>query len=368
MQVTKQLSVLLSGPGLIGRKHAELLARSERSNLAGVVGPATPANVAFAEERNVRLFATLEAALAATNPNAAIIASPNEFHCEQVLACIERGIPTLVEKPLTSDLRSANLICEKSRASGVPVLVGHHRTYNPLLPVARDFITSPQFGELVAVQGSVMFRKPDHYFAEGPWRSRIGGGPIYINFIHEIGIMHYLCGPIVSVWARAGNRRRRFEVEDTAVICFQFESGALGSFVLSDIAASDKSWEMTSGENPAYPYSADADCYHFAGSNGSLDFPTMKARYYGNDQTPSWWSPFRTETLKVHAGNPLERQLAHFEDVVSGLAEPIVSAEAGRANVRVLEAITAAIQNGRSVDVDTSDGFSEPSALGDAKI
>ena len=46
-----------------------------------------------------------------------------------------------------------------------------------LLSAARAFIRSNRFGDLVAVQGSAIFRKPDHYFDEGPWRSQVGGGP-----------------------------------------------------------------------------------------------------------------------------------------------------------------------------------------------
>jgi predicted dehydrogenase len=358
MQPGKPLTILLSGLGLIGRKHAELLAHSERSNLAVVVAPRSPVNVAFAERYNVPLFETMEAAFANVLVDAAIIASPNEFHCDQALACIERSIPALVEKPLAVDLNAANLICEKSRSSAVPILVGHHRTYSPLLPAAREFIASPRFGQLVAVQGSALFRKPEHYFDEGPWRTRVGGGPILINLIHEIGVMQYLCGPIKSVSAQASNSRRGFEVEDTVIIGLLFDNGAMGSFVLSDIAASNKSWEMTSGENPAYPHFTDADCYHFAGTNGSLDFPTMRARYYEEGQEPSWWSAFRDETIKIQAVEPLGRQLAHFEDVVSGLATPIVPAEAGRANMLVLEAVKMSILNGRPVAIATLDGYS----------
>ena len=38
----KRMRVLLSGPGLIGRKHAQLLAQSDRSLLVGIVAPPHP--------------------------------------------------------------------------------------------------------------------------------------------------------------------------------------------------------------------------------------------------------------------------------------------------------------------------------------
>ena len=172
-----------------------------------------------------------------------------------------------------------------------------------------------------------------------------------INLIHDIGILQFLCGPIRSVSAISSNARRGFAVEDTVAMLFVFENGALGIFILSDIAASDRSWELSSGENPAYPHSKDASCYHFAGTNGSLDFPTLQTRFYDIDVTPSWWNAFRTETLDAERIEPLAKQLAHFEDVIAGTAAPVVSAKVGLENMRVLEAVKRATSSGTMVDL-----------------
>ncbi|TWB07763.1 Gfo/Idh/MocA family protein [Gluconacetobacter diazotrophicus] len=345
------LNVLLSGPGLIGRKHADLLANSPRCALKVIVAPRTARNMTFAQERGVALVETIDAALDRFPIDAAILASPNAFHCEQALMCLDRRIPTLVEKPLATNSREALMICEASERNSTPVLVGHHRTYSGLLPVAKKFICSPSFGQPVAVHGSALFYKPDDYFNDGPWRARIGGGPILINMIHEVGILQYLYGPICSVWAQASNERRGFEVEDTVIIGFKFENGALGTFILSDIAASNQSWEMTSGENPAYPYFDDANCYHFAGTLGSLDFPTFNVRTYSGNQTPSWWKKFDTHKLSALKTDPFEQQLHHFEDVVLGLDVPLMPASAGLSNIRVVESINISIKENKSVDV-----------------
>ena len=122
----KRMRVLLSGPGLIGKKHAELIAQSDHSLLVGIVAPPHPDNIAFAAARDVPLYSSLEDALAKTPFDAAIIASPNEFHMPQALTCLRHGIPVLVEKPLAADLESAALICTEAKRLNVPVLVGHH--------------------------------------------------------------------------------------------------------------------------------------------------------------------------------------------------------------------------------------------------
>lgn len=104
--------------------------------------------------------------------------------------------------------------------------------------------------------------------SQAPWRSQPGGGPILINPIHEIGNLRSLCGDITAVQAMASHASRGLAVEDTTAIVLRFANGALGSFVLSDTAASARSWEQTSGENPAYDSHDDEDCYLVAGTPG----------------------------------------------------------------------------------------------------
>jgi predicted dehydrogenase len=233
----------------------------------------------------------------------------------------------------------------------VPTLVGHHRTYSPLLGVAKTFLQSQQFGRLVTVHGSALFYKPTGYFEDGPWRRQKGGGPILINLIHEIGILRFLCGEIKAVFAISRNGIRQFEVEDTAAITFDFHNGALGTFILSDTAASNKSWEMTSGENKAYPWFPHDDCYHFAGTNGSLDFPSMANRTYPSGQPPSWWSSFEHAEISVPRRNPLELQIEHFINVLHGRETPRVSARDGYLNMVVVDAIRTSIASNTIVPV-----------------
>lgn len=343
------IRVLLSGPGLIGRKHASLLDKNPDTRLAAIVAPDHDHNTEFAVAQDVPRFTTLDDALAQGGIDAAIISSPNGFHFDQAIGCIAAGLPVLVEKPLTESLASAAKLVEFAEARDAPVLVGHHRTYSPLLEVAQAFLSSSEIGRPVSVQGSALFHKPEDYFAAGPWRTRKGGGPILINLIHEVGIMRHLIGEIDSVTAHVSRATRGFEVEDTAAITLSFDNGALGTFLLSDASASSKSWEMTAGENPAYPFFPDQDCYHFAGTMGSLDFPSMRIRSYAGREMPSWWEPFVEDRLEFAHQDPLARQLQHFVEVVRGQAQPLVSARDGYLNMVVVEAISRAAENRREV-------------------
>ncbi|WP_221793641.1 Gfo/Idh/MocA family protein [Aquisediminimonas sediminicola] len=341
--MSEKLKFLVVGAGLIGKQHAHLVLGREDCALAGIVGPDTEDNRHFAQFCGTDLYEELSTALSEKKPDAVVISSPNQFHFDQAMACIENGVPALVEKPMTDNLVSAQKLMEASEASQIPVLVGHHRTYSPLLNVADTFLKDKRFGRLVAMQGRALFYKPAHYFKEGAWRTRIGGGPILINLIHEIGLMRYFCGDIKSLVAISGNHIRNYEVEDTVAISFEFNNGALGSFLLSDAAASSKSWEMTSGENRSYPYFPMGNCYHFAGTNGSLDFPSMRAKYYADGVDPSWWCDFEEVAFQRNPADPLALQLEHFIDVVRNFTRPKVSARDGYLNMLVVHAIQRSI-------------------------
>lgn len=47
-----------------------------------------------------------------------VLAVNGHRHCELALPCIERGLPTYVDKPLTCDLKQAQLLLETARRSG----------------------------------------------------------------------------------------------------------------------------------------------------------------------------------------------------------------------------------------------------------
>jgi predicted dehydrogenase len=118
---------------------------------------------------------------------------------------------------------------------------------------------------------------------------------------------------------------------------------------LSDTAASPRSWEQTSLENKSYASYDDEDCYHRAGTRGSLSMPTMRLRVYPGKA--SWWEPFDTSTIDVDRSDPLAHQIEYFVDVIRGDARPICSGRDGLKTLLVVDAVAEAARTGRPVDV-----------------
>lgn len=344
-----RIELAVIGPGLVGRKHIELIANHPQCRLAGVVALADAQSLAYCAAVGARRFDDIGQALDSTPVDGVIVASPNVFHSAHAQVCIERAVPVLIEKPITATYDEACRLLECIDRRQATVLVGHHRAHSPFIAKARELLADGAIGEVVSVAGSALLYKPADYFEQGPWRRQPGGGPILINLVHEIGILRTLCGEIVEVQAFGSDRRRGFAVEDTVAMNFRFASGALGSFTLSDTCASPRSWEHTSGENPVYPHSPGEDCYHLGGTRGSLSLPTLRLHRFPQGAVASWLTRLSEETIEVTARDPLACQLDHFLDVIRGRARPLVSAFDGLQNLRVCEAISTAMACGRVV-------------------
>jgi predicted dehydrogenase len=125
-------------------------------------------------------------------------------------------------------------------------------------------------------------------------------------------------------------------------VLFRFANGAIGTATISDAVAAPWSWELTSGENPAYPRQ-DADCYFFAGTKGSIAFPSLTTyRYRGS---AGWTAPLTSHRSSARQEiNPLVEQLGHFCDVIEGTAVPAVSADEAIRTLAVIEAIKTSAQ------------------------
>ncbi len=139
---------------------------------------------------------------------------------------------------------------------------------------------------------------------------------------------------------------RGFEVEDSAAVLIGFASGALGTITVSDTAVSPWSWELTAGENPAYPRQ-DAFCYLVAGTRGALSLPSLDL--YDQDGERSWMRPLQRSRLAYEPADPLARQIANFRGVIRGSESPVVPGREGLKTLEVVDAVKRAAASGERI-------------------
>jgi predicted dehydrogenase len=330
---------------LVGKSHISAILKHKDVKLVAIVEPNPTEDI---NSLDVPCFSNLKEMFAAISPDGIILSTPTPLHVSQGLECIERSCPVLVEKPLATSAVQAKILTDAAEHASVPLLVGHHRRHNPLIQKAKELIVSGEIGNIRALQATCWFYKPDEYFDIAPWRTQKGAGPISVNLVHDIDLMRYFCGEIISVQAQMAPSIRGFDNEDLAAAVLKFENGVIGTVTVSDSIVSPWSWELTSREYPIYPMTSES-CYLLGGSDGSLSVPDLKVWSHKGER--NWWNPISGTIAPRDASDPLINQITNFADVIRGNADALVTGLDGLKTLLVIEAIQKAAQTQSLIEV-----------------
>lgn len=350
----EKVTIAIIGLGIIGPRHALAVQSNSEAHLLCVVSPPSEESLATAASLGVSFFNKVEDMLQSKEhiPDAAIVCTPNSTHVPISSTLLQAGIHVLVEKPISTDISSAQALIEVAKRTGKKLAVGHHRRFNPYVTATKRSLAEKAIGKVIAINGLWTTCKPDSYFLPpAEWRAQRGtGGPILINLVHEIDILQYLLGPIVRVHAEQTISQRGNESEEGAAILLKFESGVVGTFILSDAVVSNHGFESGTGENPIIPKSGQ-DFYRIFGSEGTLSVGDMKLSKAVVGQERSWTNALQDQSVAVGSEVPFEEQVANFVRVVRGEEEPRCSGEDALKALIVCNAIAKAMESGLPVDI-----------------
>lgn len=348
------LRIAIIGAGAIGRTHIAALSACERVTLSGILDP-------VGEDFGVTRYTDMQA-LIADRPDGVVLATPNALHAPMGVALLEANIPVLIEKPLAETVEACQLLIAAATKSATPALVGHHRRYNPIICAAKAQIASGAFGQLVA--GSVLcsLYKEDAYFEE-QWRTVPGkGGPVLINFIHELDLLRHLFGEVSNVSALTFSAQRGLPVEDTAAAVLEFASGGLVTVCMSDAAVGPWAWDLTAGENrERFPVHSTVS-HMFAGTLAGFSLPDFA--WWSHLGTPDWTKELAHKTLRPDDADVYVSQISHFAEVIRGQAKPVVTLEDGLANLMLVEAI----HHSAKANATSRIGLSPPTAFVESSL
>ena len=347
--MAERQKLAIIGAGLMGRHHLAVALANPEIEVVGVADPVAASRAKVAG-LGVPTFADHRELLDRTAPDGALVATPNAFHAPIAIDCIQRGIPTLVEKPLADTLPAARAVLAAQQQQDVPVLVGHHRRHNPLLQAARAHIAEGGLGRICAVSATWLRRKPDEYFNDAWKRDHAsGGGVILINAVHDFDTLRMLCGDIEAICATTSNAVRGYHVEDTAAIVARFKSGTLATLTVSDTVVAPWCWEMTAREDPRFA-TVPENSYLLCGTQASLAIPTLER--WSNLPNGGRDASFTRQRLYYVAADSMTLQMAHFLRVMRGEEPPAITAEDGLRTAAATLAVSESVKSGGWVDVD----------------
>jgi predicted dehydrogenase len=155
-------------------------------------------------------------------------------HRRLVEAAVARGLPVFCEKPLSTDLAEATAMADIVRRARVTNMVGLIMRRSPACNLVRDLVDDQASGRVM----SVVFRDDQYIPVQGmyasTWRgdlAKVGSGTLLEHAIHDIDILEYIAGRVVSVSGRSANFHGLDGIEDAVATVFAFADGGVGSLV-----------------------------------------------------------------------------------------------------------------------------------------
>jgi myo-inositol 2-dehydrogenase/D-chiro-inositol 1-dehydrogenase len=161
----------------------------------------------------------------ADDVDAVVIASPDRFHAEQVLACLRAARPVLCEKPLAADPEGSREILDAEdtmvAATGSRLVqVGFMRRYDPAYVALRAHVVAGGIGRPRVVHCV-------HRNASSQ-TSTTSAGIVSGSMVHELDVVPWLLdAPIraISVYGARGDDA----VQDPQVAVLELDSGAVAT-------------------------------------------------------------------------------------------------------------------------------------------
>ncbi|MBR4072904.1 MAG: Gfo/Idh/MocA family oxidoreductase [Clostridia bacterium] len=203
------------------------------------VADTNPDRIKWAEENmaaQIKKFSTAEEMLDSGLINAALVAIPHYDHPKYAMACMERGIHVMVEKPAgvyTKQVREMNEFAKKSNV--VFGMMFNQRT-NHVYRKVKELIDSGRFGAIRRTNWIITdWYRSQTYYDSGDWRatwSGEGGGVLLNQCPHQLDLWQWICGMPVEVTAKLSyGQWRDIEVEDDVSAFVKYANGATGVFV-----------------------------------------------------------------------------------------------------------------------------------------
>jgi 2-hydroxy-4-carboxymuconate semialdehyde hemiacetal dehydrogenase len=126
------MKICLAGAGAFGVKHIEALAQIDDVEVVSLIGRKRDATQEVADKFGIPHVATeLSEALARSDVDAVILATPTQLHASQAIACLGAGKHVQIEIPLADNLSAAEAVARRQRETGLVAMVGHTRRFNP---------------------------------------------------------------------------------------------------------------------------------------------------------------------------------------------------------------------------------------------
>jgi predicted dehydrogenase len=303
MSSKTKLRVAAIGVGSLGRHHARnyaQLAAEGRVEFVGICDPDDETRQRISADHGCGAFADWNELLG--NVDAVSIATPTETHADIACAFLEKGIHTLVEKPIATTLDEADRMIAAAYSTGAKLMVGQLERYNPAMVALRSHVDSPLYFEI-------------HRVSPFPNRS-LDVDVVLDVMIHDLDAVQWLVGEDVKVAdIRAVGIPVISDKVDAANARIEFENGTVANITASRIGT-EKIRKTRFYQRNAYVV---------------LDYATKFASLTSlNPNAAHPLEGISINRLKIDDVEPLHAEITAFLDSIENDTRPPITGEDGR--------------------------------------
>ena len=342
MKVSRLRWGILSTANIARTKVVPGMQKAERCDVVAVGSRDVADARAFAHELGLpRAHGSYEALLADPDVDAVYIPLPNHLHLEWTIAAARAGKHVLCEKPLAMTASDAATMVDACERAGVRLMEAFMYRLHPSWQAVRQLVASGRVGRIVTIQSWFS------YFNDDPVNIRnirsAGGGALFDIGCYNVNLSRMLIGQEPTRAHATVVRDPVMGIDVATSAMLEFPGDRTATFTCSTRAETDQRVHVYGTEGLitiGIPF------------NIPPDRPTEVYVTQGGDPpvAPA------TETLTFPSADPYSVEVDAFSAaILEGLPTPTPPVDAV-ANLRVMEAVFAAAEAGRSVAVPSTTG------------
>ncbi|NIK76217.1 putative dehydrogenase [Paenibacillus castaneae] len=237
----KNVRLGVIGLGNMGKGHLSYLLKGEVSGVVvSAVSDTVPESLQWAKERlgeEAGLFTDPYELMDSGLVDAILIATPHFSHPELAIACFERGLHVLCEKPAGVYTKQVREMNEAGSKSNVVFSMMYNQRTNPIYVKLKQLIDDGELGEVKRTNWIITnWYRSQSYYDSGTWRATWageGGGVLLNQDPHQLDLWQWTISMMpkrVRAFCYFG-KHRNIEVEDDVTAFVEYENGATGVFV-----------------------------------------------------------------------------------------------------------------------------------------
>lgn len=242
----KKIAFGIVGFGHIGKRHAEMILRNPLAELIAICD----IDQACLDTSNSKTFTDYSSFLNALQNIADVICicTPNGLHSDMANEAIQSGFNVLIEKPLGLSKKNCEAVIFNALSHNKQVFCVMQNRYSPPSQWLKQLVQAGTLGKIYMVQLNCFWNRDERYYTPKTWHGnkQLDGGTLFTQFSHFIDMLYWLFGDIDNIHGRIAdfNHQSLTDFEDSGLVTFSLENGALGSLSFST-AVYDKNQESS---------------------------------------------------------------------------------------------------------------------------